>query len=525
MDNKDDIDRKDELSEILSMNKRRRMNSGDARIKKADRNKENPYAFGSSSTQPSDAPKRIKKADKNKDSRAFGSSSTQPSDTPKRIKKADKNKDSRAFGSSSTKPVDVNIDDSELHDIEFEEAEEDVMTEEEAAESKAVREAERQLKKQNQRRKSVLQVILGVIVSAAVIFFGINIGTTLLGAVLDYTGLNATEFEVVIEIPDNPTLDQVADVLRSSGIITDSKFFKMVVEMKEKKDETVYDFVGGQFTLSSAMNYSTIIDTLLASDNETITVEVTIIEGMTAVEIGELLEANAVCRAEDFVQFYRNKIDVYDFERRVLQSSLKFNQLEGYLFPDKYEFYVVNELKDNPDKDIDTKKAAETAAKKIYSNFNSKITKTMYKRMNELGLTLDELITLASMVQSEVGNPEDMRMVASVFMNRLHNGETFPQLQSDVTYFYVRDYIDPYYDDYGLTVPLQAIEDAYDTYVATGIPAGAICNPGLDAINAVLDPADTDYFYFCSNEETGVTYYAKTIEEHEANLAFIESGE
>ena len=473
MDNKDDINKMDELSEILSMNRKRRHDSDDSpkRIKKAEKNKDNPYAFGSSSPQTDD----------------------------------------------------TYIDDGGLHDIEFEETAEVEITEEESAESRAVQEAERQLKKQNQRRKSVLQVILGVIISAAVIFLGVNIGNTLLNAVLDYTGLNSSEFEVVIEIPEDPTLDQVADVLKSNGIITDSKFFKMIVEMKEKKDEKAYDFVGGQFTLSSAMNYGTIIDTLLASDTQTITVEVTIIEGMTAVEIGELLEANAVCRAEDFVQFYRNKIDVYDFERRVLQSSLKFNQLEGYLFPDKYEFYVVNELLEDPDKDIDTSEAAEIAAKKIYSNFNSKITKTMYKRMNEMGLTLDELITLASMVQSEVGDPEDMRMVASVFLNRLHNGETFPQLQSDVTYFYVRDFIEPYYDDYDLTVSLQTISDAYDTYVAIGVPAGAICNPGLDAINAVLDPAETDYYYFCSDEETGVTYYARTVEEHEANLAFIES--
>lgn len=477
MDNKDDINKKDDLSEILSMNRRHKNSSSDSpkRIKKADRNKENPYGFGSSSIQ-------------------------------------------------NTQPVGVNSDDHELHDIELDTMIETETAKEEAAENKAVYEAERQLKKQNQGRKSVLQVILGVVISVAVIFIGVNIGGILLNAILDYTGINTTEFEVVVELPDNPTLDQVAKVLESSGIITDTKFFKMIVDRKEKKDKKPYNFVGGQFTLSSAMNYGTIIDTLLASKNETITVDVTIIEGMTAVEIGELLEANAVCRAEDFVQFYRDKIDVYDFERRVLQSSLKFNQLEGYLFPDKYEFYVVNELRDNPDKDIDTTKEAGVAAKKIYSNFNSKITKTMYKRMNEMGLTLDELVTLASMVQSEVGNIEDMRMVASVFLNRLHNSETYPQLQSDVTYFYVRDFIEPYYDDYDLAVPLQKISDSYDTYVATGIPAGAICNPGLDAINAVLDPADTDYFYFCSNEETGVTYYAKTVEEHEANLAFIANG-
>ena len=475
MDNNDRINEKDELSEILNMNKKQRSDDYDKpkRIRKADKNKENPYSFGSSSIQ----------------------------------------------------AAEDELDDSELHDIEFEEVPEGEVKGEKARGIKSAAEAERQLKKQNQRRKSVLQVILGVIISAAALFVGINIGAVLLGAVLDYTGINTTEFEVVVEIPENPTLDQVTDVLESSGIITNTRFFKIYVDMQEKKDEKTYNFVGGQFTLSSAMNYGTIIDTLLASKSETITVEVTIIEGMTAVEIGELLEANAVCRAEDFVQFYRSKIDVYDFERRVLQSSLKFNQLEGYLFPDKYEFYVVNKLLEDPDADIDTTEEAEIAAKKIYSNFNSKITKTMYKRMNEMGLTLDELITLASMVQSEVGDVEDMRKVASVFLNRLHNNETFPQLQSDVTVFYVRDFIEPYYKDYGLSASVfQTVSDAYDTYVAVGVPAGAVCNPGLDAINAVLDPAETDYFYFCSDEETGVTYYARTVEEHEANLAFIENG-
>ena len=473
MDNNEEKNERDELSEILKMKRRRRSGSGDT-----PRSEENTEAEQETPKDPD------------------------PSQT------GDQN-------------ADADVDDSELHDIENDEAADENAANEETRENKAVSEAERQLKKQNQRRKSILQVILGVAISAAVIFIGVNIGNTLLNAILDYTGINTTEFEVVVEIPENPTLDQVTDVLKSSGIITDAKFFQMYVEMKKNE----YDFVGGQFTLSSAMNYGTIVSTLLASENEQLTVEVTIIEGMTAVEIGELLEANAVCKAEDFVKYYREKLDVYDFERRVLQSSLKFNQLEGYLFPDKYEFYVVNKLKDDPDADVDTSKAAETAAKKIYSNFNSKITKTMYKKMNEMGLTLDELITLASMVQAEVGNVEDMRMVASVFLNRLHNSETFPQLQSDVTVFYVRDYIEPYYDDYDLSVPFQVISDAYDTYVAAGVPAGAVCNPGLDAINAVLDPAETDYFYFCSNEETGETFYARTVEEHEANLAFINSGE
>ena len=211
-------------------------------------------------------------------------------------------------------------------------------------------------------------------------------------------------------------------------------------------------------------------------------------------------------------------MDFYDFEKRVLVNSHKFNQMEGYLFPDKYEFYVCNELKEDPKTDKDTTKEAEVAAKKIYSNFNSKITKSMYKKMHEMGLTLDEFVALSSMVQAEVNNVEDMKLVASVFLNRLRSNGEIPKLQSDPTVFYVQDYIEPYYKDYGLTTSLAVISNSYDTYECDGVPAGAICNPGLDAMNSVLDAAETDYYYFCANTETGETFYARTLEEHNENL-------
>lgn len=404
----------------------------------------------------------------------------------------------------------------ELHDIEFDEDTDKPIT---TRAMRRAREARIQLKKQRQARKTVFQIIFGIAVSAAVIFFGVRLGTMLFNLVMDYGGMDNSEFQVMVEIPEDPTIDDVANALESSGIITDPEFFKLIFKMKE--DDERYagkKFVGGEFTLTSSMNYSTIISTLLASQSNNETVEVTIIEGMTSYEVGKLLEENFVCRAEDFQQFYRDKMNVYDFELRVEQSRLKFNQLEGYLFPDKYEFYVCDELKAEPDAEIDTSKEARVAATKIYSNFNTKITKTMYKKMHEMGLTLDQLITLASMVQSEVSNVEDMRKVASVFLNRLEAGGDFSKLQSDVTVFYVQDFIEPYYKDYGLTTSLAAISNAYDTYECDGVPAGPICNPGMDAINAVLDAEETEYYYFCANEETGETFYASTLEGHQANL-------
>ena len=497
MDNHEERQGRDELSEILRKNKERRIKeeeSGDFSKDKTSVFREE--LFGSQN--------RVSRSDSD----------------PMSKQVPERKQNSAHKGGPRHKNGGESFDEDELHDIEFDEETDKPITDKAL---KRAREAQKQLKKQRQTRKTVFQIIFGVIVSAAVIFFGVRLGTGLYSAISDYGGLEDNEFEVAVEIPDNPSVDQVAQALKESGIVQEPEFFKFYLDLKSKDEKWIRRhnggaFEGGEFILSSSMNYGTIVDTLLPSGGGKTTVDVTIIEGMTAIEIGRLLEENFVCRAEDFEKFYREKMDKYDFERRVTTSNLKFNQLEGYLFPDKYEFYECSALKADPDADIDTSEEAEIAAQKIYSNFNSKITKSMYKQMNEMGLTLDELIALASMVQSEVSNVEDMRKVASVFLNRLESGGDFSKLQSDVTVFYVQDFIEPYYKDYGLTTSLAAISHAYDTYECDGVPAGAICNPGMDAIGAVLDAEDTNYYYFCANEETGETFYATTLEEHEANL-------
>ena len=164
----------------------------------------------------------------------------------------------------------------------------------------------------------------------------------------------------------------------------------------------------------------------------------------------------------------------------------------------------------------DSLENAEEAALKMYSNFNEKITREMYKKMGEMNMTLDEIIALASMVQKEVASVEDMQSVASVFLNRIRNSAEFPTLQSDVTVLYVENDIKPLIK--GTSAEKSKIYDAYNTYVCEGIPAGAVCNPGLDAIEAVLANIPSEYYYFCANEETGEVYYAKTHAEHEENL-------
>ena len=104
-----------------------------------------------------------------------------------------------------------------------------------------------------------------------------------------------------------------------------------------------------------------------------------------------------------------------------------------------------------------------------------------------------------------------MTRISSVFWNRLNNPQDFPKLQSDPTGGYVEDVIKPHIDKYD-----QELFNSYDTYICDGLPAGAICNPGYDAIQAALYPASTDYFYFYSNINTKETYFSRTLAEHEA---------
>lgn len=377
--------------------------------------------------------------------------------------------------------------------------------------------------RQRMGTRTFAYILLGAFLSVVIIGVSAYISSYIVTFALDLTGIATTEFELDIEIPENADTEMVAAILGENNIIKSPRFFKEFGKLMGKSDR----FYAGTYTLSSTMSYPTIFSTLQSPSTETKTVTLRISEGMTAEEIGRLLEENKVCYAADFEKCYKTIQNNYDFERRLSVKSAKFNQLEGYLFPDTYEFYAVldaqdieYESKEEQDKAQAEQREreienAETAAKKMYKNFNDKITKVMYKQMGEMNMTLDEVVTIASMVQKEAASVDDMYYVASVFLNRIRSSEEFPYLQSDVTTLYVENDIKPYLTD---SSKLSRYNSAYNTYVCKGIPAGPICNPGLDAVNAVLNAADTNYYYFCANEETGEVFYATTHEEHEANL-------
>lgn len=372
------------------------------------------------------------------------------------------------------------------------------------------RKKRRKKKKYTNHTRTMGHVFLGVVLSVAAICVGVFLAWKVIVGLMDYTGMAKKSHEADIVIDSTMNVDDIAETLHENGIIEMPWLFKTYINMKDEAE----GFLDGEYTVNSTMSYSNIITLLKTVRQYTNTVTVMIPEGYNAQQIGQLLEENLVCRADDFEKCYRSKLEKYDFEEQITVTENRFYALEGYLFPDTYEFYVIDDLPDKPS--MDTSQYAKQAAEKMYSNFQNKITKKMYARAKELGMTFDEVVTLASIIQKEGTNEENMANISSVFHNRLENMYEYPHLQSDTTDNYIEDVIRPNIPSSSLAL-YENVITAYDTYTCEGLPAGPICSPGLEAINAALYPAETDYYYFLSSSD-GVFYYASTVEKHEQNI-------
>lgn len=330
--------------------------------------------------------------------------------------------------------------------------------------------------------RAILMVIATI---AACIFFAIFI----LSSANDLFGLNQDNRQIEVAIPNNADLSQISSILNESGVIEQPLTFRIYASLK--KDEAYHP---GKYLLNSNMGYDEILIALRTGANQKETVTLTFIESWSAYQIATHLEEKKVCKADEFLACLETTDFGYSFMDELPESALRFRRLEGYLFPDTYEFYVPE--------------TAESVARKFLRNFESRMTQSLRNRMMDMNLTLDETITLASVIQKEAGNKDDMKRVSSVFHNRLALPEVYPRLQSDVTKIYVNTYIVPFQD-----LRDQAMYDAYNTYIREGIPVGPICNPGMTAIEAALYPAETDYYFFVTDVKEKF-YYSETAQEH-----------
>ena len=299
---------------------------------------------------------------------------------------------------------------------------------------------------------------------------------------------------------DDMTTNKIIGQLDRKGFIKHSvecKIFIALTDSMRSEDYTKATYLKGDYVLSKNMGIEKMLLQCMNIQRQE-TVEVSVPEGYNVVQIGEALEKNKVCSQEDFLKACSKTDYDFDFLQNIDNADSRYAALEGYLYPDTYEFYVGQD--------------AESVVKKMLSNFQSKWTDEYAARAEEINMTMDQVLTMASIVQKEDSKASNMAYISSVFYNRL-NSSNFPTLQSDATVNYVKEYIKPQVTETEYNTYL----DLYSTYNCKGLPIGSICNPGNDAIKAVLWPQTTSYYFF-AHDDDGNIYLARTANEQNANV-------
>jgi len=358
----------------------------------------------------------------------------------------------------------------------------------------------RPIRKKRKKRKKTRKLSCTLVLLTFILALSSVLSVGILAIAKEMYGIDKDIQDRIIVIPQGASTAQIAQQLVDEHFINQPKLFRLVSRMNKQDG----NYIAGEHVLRSSMSYEAMIEELCYSHaDEREYQRVTFREGISLRDAARILQEHEICKADEFLFYFNAGGYGYRFEQYLqgtTVNSLKFDRMEGYCFPDTYEFYV------GEDPNI--------VAQKIYANFDSKLTEGDYRKMDEWGMTLDEVITLASIVQGEAPTPDSMRMVSSVFHNRLNNKAEFTKLQSDPTKKYANEVIKPNQD---ILNENQLI--AYNTYEGPGLPPGAINSPGVDAIQATLYPDETPYYYFNANINTKQIYYAVTYDEHLANLA------
>ena len=354
-------------------------------------------------------------------------------------------------------------------------------------------------KKKEAKKKMFLRNFGRVsIIMAIVIAIAASIASVAISCVNDVFVIHVPEKKDVsasVVITEGMNTYEVIDVLDDAGLLKNGWFCKIAADFIGYSDD---GYIARTYDLRRSMGLENMLNEIKNKTSKTAkTVKLTFPEGYNADQIIEMLEENNVCTRSEFVQTMNTVDFSADFEFLATMSNVenRYMRLEGYLFPDTYEFYIGED--------------PTSVIKKFLSNFSNKWTADYAEQAQELRLTVDQVIKLAAIVEKEAVG-EDMPVVGSILHNRLDAGM---RLECDSTSSYISS------NKSGLSQDqVEALDALYDTYICSGMPAGAICNPGIDSIKAILFAPDTDYYYFI-HDANNEFHVAKTLAEQEYNIA------
>lgn len=308
------------------------------------------------------------------------------------------------------------------------------------------------------------------------------------------TPVGGSSENVIVAIPDNATISDVADILEDAGLIRNAMVFRSYASRHSRGEKKIQ---AANYEFNQQMSCQQIFNKMIEGDAYLGEIKVTIPEGKNLKEIASILEDKHVCSAEDFENECKD-LTKYKAKYPLLNSipEGKDRDLEGYLFPATYYWGTDTE--------------PSVVANAMVSAFVDNFTSSMEQRASQMGKTVDEIIIMASIVELETKLPEDKANCASVFYNRIKAGMP---LQSDITVDYAlgsRNAI--------LTTEQTQVDSPYNTYINLGLPVGPICSPSVSSIEAALYPAETNYLYFVADMDSGKLYFNETYEGHLADV-------
>ena len=319
-------------------------------------------------------------------------------------------------------------------------------------------------------RKRVAIISLGLLFLAALFLFAA------LGYFFITPAEKGGENQLVI-VKEGLSLKEVARELERKKIITNRALFELWAEVLGYSRK----IKAGEYELGAHMPPRSILEKLIKG--EVITYPVTVPEGFTAEQIAELLDKGGLIKKEEFLSLINDAA-------LLRQHGIAAPSLEGYLYPETYHFA----------RGISGRSTIDAMVERFWQ-----VVSPLKESMDEAGMNLQDVITLASIVEKETGLAEERPTIASVFLNRLRKGM---RLESDPTVIYgIKDF------DGNLTRKDLNRATPYNTYMIRGLPPGPIANPGLESIKAVLQPAKTDFLYFVSKND-GSHHFSKTLSEH-----------
>lgn len=408
------------------------------------------------------------------------------------------------------------------------EATEEAESAEEAAAEEEIQEAEAESPAVPRKRRpknpntygffGIPHMITTVVWLAIIVFIGAGLGRMVWQVAADMLAFGRESQAVTITITAEDDLDSIAQKLQDIGLIRYKGIFKFYVNLAKAEQK----IRPGTYNLNTIYDYNALVKKMSGYTNRASTT-VMIPEGYTCAQIFKLLEKSGVCSAEKLENAAMNAdLSKYWFLEGIDRSTP--NCLEGYLFPDTYDFYLDYE--------------PELVLAKLLNNFNVRFSEAMKEKIDELNLTLAdmmrrhglpesyieankitvrELVIIASLIEKETSGNEESYAISSVIYNRLTNPGEYPYLNIDAALVYAVGHSP-------LTNEDKKFDSPYNTYLYKGLVPGPIANPGIASLNAALSPDSTEYYFYALNPSTGVHEFFRNYKEHQAFLDSLRNG-